>query len=780
MAESRVEYSKYVVYVLQEENTKTLELSSEPEGWEDDDLEIVRNKKSHGILTQFTGGLKFRGDAKDFINSSFSTYGLNANLYLIKYVLKKGQSYIVGDEITPLKFVQRYRGLADFNTKKISNGALEINFNSQELDKLIESFQDDEFLLDRREDLNNSKTGAMPKNNVLIEEGRVLEASGWAIAEMAIDQGERVFSNTTNDITIPTSFGVKGFGRHVEVTEPDFADFGGSINYQPNFFYDDLPDAVKTESRLEINAKWKVKFNCYSDFGTAPTVRPSLQIWKFTGSGYDRLTSLPLGGFVPLGEWMEFDGVVGVFDFGISNEWAMSINFEFWGVISNNGPNAGYFNWQYEVATKNDGDLDYRVDVRQATKYKTLGKKHRFSFVNDVGSRLMQIITGERNKFYSKVFGRRAIDPSTGIALPPQYQDYTFAQDGDWGNIGLISGFDIRDFSLDNELYKSMTISLKDFLESLKATFNVGIGIENSKYGQRLRVEPLNYFYQPTRVVKLPNQVVNISRDTDAAMFYSSLSFGQNQGGDYENGLGLDEPNVSASYVTPLKKTPNEYNKITKIRSDDTGFELMRRQPESLDDTEDRAADLHNWFLDLKIQDGGFYKQLEWEDVLDKIPEGIRNPDSYKSWRFTPKRSMLRHGWVIRAGLEQRINLNKSISLSSSDSNANLSTKYIEGIYEQESNYEIKEDDNTQINTINRSVLLPEIITFTHDVDDGLMDWLEGTTDIIVGGELESVPNWYFRIEFINEDGESETGYLISLKPRKGEFKLYKANTNFY
>ncbi len=76
MGNQKLEYSNYVLFVLQSEQTNTLEMDEEPDGWSEDDLEIIRNKKYHGIVTQFTNGLKFRGYEKDFINDGIDQVAL--------------------------------------------------------------------------------------------------------------------------------------------------------------------------------------------------------------------------------------------------------------------------------------------------------------------------------------------------------------------------------------------------------------------------------------------------------------------------------------------------------------------------------------------------------------------------------------------------------------------------------------------------------------------------------------------------------------------------------
>ena len=61
-------------------------------------------------------------------------------------------------------------------------------------------------------------------------------------------------------------------------------------------------------------------------------------------------------------------------------------------------------------------------------------------------------------------------------------------------------------------------------------------------------------------------------------------------------------------------------------------------------------------------------------------------------------------------------------------------------------------------------------------IDDDMLELLNGSTEILVEGSLEFVPNWYFQVKFINENGQIERGYIKSIKPNKNEWVLWKAN----
>ena len=115
----------------------------------------------------------------------------------------------------------------------------------------------------------------------------------------------------------------------------------------------------------------------------------------------------------------------------------------------------------------------------------------------------------------------------------------------------------------------------------------------------------------------------------------------------------------------------------------------------------------------------------------------------------------------------------KFIRFISSKSNSKLTTWF------KGDSQPYTENSNLKVSDIERSRFLPEIIRFNHQVDDDLMDWILGTTDVKINGEIEKVPNFYFKFEFINELGYRERGYLMELNPAdKGEFTFQKANEN--
>jgi len=793
MSDLQLENSRYVYFVLQYEDKSTLILEQVPEGWREDALEIVRNEKYHGITTQFTSGLKFTLDAKDFIQDAYNEGGLNTNLYLIKYTLRKNRDYVSlsfgADNVANLAWEERYRGLADFKTKKIKNGKLEVNFNSDELEEILKSHEGDDFDLSRKESLLYEGDDAYGDLSPFTQQetylkGRKLTAIGEANGTPEPFDGVQSPNYRENDylLTIPTVFVTKGFNRHVEVTDAVW-DVTDGYQLQAKLFYDDAETVLleKATLRFEINIKGKVYCDYTRTYPNPP--RAQLGLYRATfvkGQGYilnyysngKPRPDIILKDDFAFNEVDEYNDIIDLVDYpnlvtGSSQGWMLG--FYLYNVGDLFAPFTPH--WDFESMA---GGV-YNVKVFETTEYDDQEVTYDFSHLNDIGSRLLEIMTGQKRKFYSKLLGR-ALDGEWGdenLGVVPLYQDYTYTKTGEWGNNAVIHGFALRRFTGANDLYKGITTSFKDFTRTMQTNANIGIGIENSRYGQRVRMEKLEYFYRDEIAIRLPNQISNVSEQVEPKMFISSIKIGPTKGGDYELGYGLDEPNISAEFVTPLLKTDLKWTKDSKYRSDETASEDLRRNPEFLAPKDDRTGDEHIWLLDLTdpdINNLHLFSQLTWEDSLIGLPTGIDNPESYHSWKFTPKRCLLRQGWVLRSGMEHQTYMNKKISLASSNANVNLECQMTN------EPFPVNESTPIRVRQLERPRLLPVTKKFTHPISDELLDVIQGTTTVLINGEQEEVPNWYFKMQWINENGDIETGYLKSVKPQKNTFEVYLSN----
>ena len=773
MAETFLQNSDSVRYVLQSEVSDTLTLSQEPDGWLNDELEIDRDKKWHGVFNKVTNDLSFYGEAKDYINLTFEILGHNANLYLIKYKLEKD---VVGNTATnenAMKWNVDYIGIADWDTKTEKDYSLKIKFHSNPLKKLLESHESDEFEIERDDDIDGN-TIVPQRKNLCSLQGRRLNTRGEAI--MIKDNGEQAFIFNTQlaqgFASVRTETVVDGAERFSSIDSIQFSNNNGQEPSASNMFYVKVEDSNSPDVLLWLEMDLRAR-NTENGSGAYSNVDVDLVHYRWDGANYNVENSIQL---MRLNEDFTYKDVFTNVSIGIEGDLPWDIQYTDGLAIRvgrNDGANEFTTRWdRHTITLQEESYVEPSIDLS-------------FLFVNSVLERLMYIITGKTKKFYSKLFGRLITNQTYEI----ETQNYNYDVDGDYGKIGLISGFWLRKYNEDSEKYKPLKTSLKDILDSLKSVFNVGVSIDKNGFEERLRVEDLKYYYQNKVATKLPTQVQNEQRKVDNSLYFSGVTMGYNKGGDYENEVGLDEPNTKTEFVTPLRKTKNKYTKTSKIRSDDYGAEIQRRKPQEVYPEEDLNGDEDNWFLDLKLDDNGgnTYIQTEWADRLDEVPTGVLSPETYRSFLFTPIRMLLRHGWMLRAGMEQKVHLSdgaakfvSKIKYISSKANSTLGLNFTLPAAEPLR----KENEDVKVGDLDRARFLPEIITFEHAVDDDLMAQIQGTTRVEYpedSGFYEEVPNVYFKFEWINQKGEAERGYLLNLKPNKsGTFTMQKANENIY
>jgi len=757
-------YSDKVEFILQNGNISSMKLNKEPDGWKEDGQKIVRDKKYHGTFIQFTDALKFYGIHKDFINQAYDLEGINTKLYLIKRRLVSSG--------TDIKWEIEYTGLADFEEKSEEDNFLSIRFNSNNLETIMKSHETDVFELERDDSIDGKliRKLYLGTNRQVHMEGRTFITAGETKDyknNLLSKNGNYLSQYIPNDkfFTPRTEIISQGPARHSTVNA-EIMDPNESLSWPSHMFF---VDNINEEENVDIKIKIEIDATVIM-FKPDDEMRGIFRIVEYNGTGYNVIEDIEIG------RWDDSQG-----------RKSRRYNFEhtYTGSVNNKTGFIFFMDTYGGTDLFEFGNVEiHNYNIQIDAKSFSSASKHNFMFVDEAMSRIMEIITGEKDKFYSRLFGRKELNSTIGHRI--NYGRYTrsnkgyfklvnwnYHNDGEFGFIGLTSGFWLRQFDPESDKYKSMQMSLKDTIDSLVAVFNVGMSVENVNMKQRLRIESLEHFYRDEVVIDLPLQVADLKRSTDKDLFFSGTEMGYEEGGEYENELGLDEPNTTTSTVTPLRATSNKYTQKSRIRADDYGRELIRRKPQILYPEEDTSGDEHNWFLDLKRTIGQNYVEKHWSDRLQEEPTGILDPDSFRSFLFTPLRMLLRHGWIIRAGMEQSINLEKKIKYVSKNANKTLKT-FFKG--EDEA---LSEGGDIKAGKLKRSKFLPEKITFKHPVDRKLMDTILGSTTIDRNGEVERVPNVYFKIRFINDKGEKETGYIMEIDPKEsGSFKIQKANEN--
>src|SRR5690606_33482514 len=110
-------------------------------------------------------------------------------------------------------------------------------------------------------------------------------------------------------------------------------------------------------------------------------------------------------------------------------------------------------------------DIIAEMNVEEDSHFRATNSK--MILAHELGDRLAKIITNKEKAFYSEILGR------TDIGYP---------NDGKAALTGFAHGMWIRGFDripiTDENKYKPFKTSLKDYMQSLSAIWNIGMGIE--------------------------------------------------------------------------------------------------------------------------------------------------------------------------------------------------------------------------------------------------------------------------------------------------------------
>ena len=728
----------------------------EPGGWDDDNLELDR-AKNHGIFNKFSNTLEFYKKYKDTIEDTFKTLGNNSSLYLIKEELLDD-----GDNV---KFIEVYRGKADWETKKIVDNVLKIKFNSNQIEDLIKANEDDEFELDRLNTIDDKPMDELKIQKVEIKGRTLTSNSVSALAKKDIYQDNELFrinNNYTSGYIAKTRIISRGFDRHSSVETVGYNLDDGDNDGLPNNMF--IVESTQQEDNQELNLKFDIdidyKINGYS---TPEQNRQDLYFQIILSKIQRNQISANVFEYEEIENYILFEDN----SQDLKNNWEQTTDFR---TLKDTFLKTVNLEWNQGLVLRyytnvlpgpmNRSSIYAMINFRKqnilfdTTSFVEASPSLNCIFLHDAYSRLINIITNDKTLFYSKYFGNIELG---------------YNKDGKGGLIGLINGYWIRDFDKETPKYKAPQLSFKNLLKSTNATFNVGMGTESINNKTRVRVEEVKYFYQNLVMIHL-GKATNVEREYDKDLYFSSLEFGQTRGGDYDNDTGLDEPNFNANYITPDRKSINKYRKISRIRSDGTEMEILRRKPQIDYPEKDYGSDSHNWYLDLKRK-GGNFTQKDWFDRLSELPEGINSPETYRNFHFTPLRMMFRHGWIISSGLQPY--KNRNIQFSNSKLNANLKTKLINDNQAFQENL----PNGLEVGVLNRPRMLPETVKFEIKLSKEILNKIYSKSRVYYNGEYENIPNYYFRFSWINENNKYETGYLMNMRPENlGKFTMQKAN----
>lgn len=771
MANVNVTYHDRVEYEMEHSVFGTL-IIEEPLGWDtSDEKEYARvtDNGYDGIFTKFSNKLTFVGDGAEFARLIYKTYGPNTD-----FILKKRERHPLTN-----RWELAYLGYLDLMTYEYQEGQVDLKFNTSGIAEIIKARESEKIEVERLDTF----------------EGDVLpELSTISINQ----QGRRIFLQT---------------------------------RYQPSEFNSEVQVMVETEAgntrSQNIAFPMEVATNQHQDIAQSPyfQAESSETVGDIGGVFFlnvdrDRVFNFNINGNLDVWfaeyrhvQWCRYKICLTVYEngtnFNLKQRYVLSelrsenpseadnpdnsflvlpsdVDYPYPSFTKN--LSFSYVNPNFEVKAGESVALEIYLksdmydQITGASRVKTFTKNVTLDFkieensyfkptvtkgilAKELGDRLVNIITNRSDAFYSEALGRT---------------DIGYAQDGvKTGALNAFShGLWIRGFDklpvADENKYKAFTTSFKDYIQHHQAVWNLSIGIEKIGFKERIRMEEKGFFYNRNVTIHCGTyysasktwdypRVSKLKRSVATDYFYSSLELGYEKGSENEEAMGLDEYNTKSTFNTAFSKAKNVYEMVSRYIAGSYPAEFIRRKQKEDFPTTDHQNDKEVFVYDLKRGLGGVYDERKYADDFENAPTGVFSPETATNLRLSPFNILLRHGWNIAAGLKDIL---KYVKYNSSEGNSKLVTKLIGG-------NAYAENGNIIVSELQTPRYEPEWIEFEFECDYLMIKQIEGS-QVILG---KTIPNFYGLVQFRNDEGVLEKGFLFNLKPSgTGKWKILKAN----
>lgn len=264
------------------------------------------------------------------------------------------------------------------------------------------------------------------------------------------------------------------------------------------------------------------------------------------------------------------------------------------------------------------------------------------SLIHETASRVTEAITDRCLTVKSDYYGRTDSDP------------YAAAADGCGSLRVLSSGLRIR-----NAENPKHFMSLKDLFEGLNGIDNIGMGIETTF----LRIEPVEYFYQNTEIMRMPF-VPKAQYITDDSEAYSIIKVGYKKW-ETEGINGLDEFNSNKEFRTSLKNISNTLDITSGFVAGGYPIELTRQQ--SFADSGGADTKYDNETFIICVERGGYNYIVEQGNIINGA--NLYSPATAYNWRIRPFYNLMRWWKSLAQSYANLVNTTSKFIFSSGTGN---------------------------------------------------------------------------------------------------------------
>lgn len=713
-------------------------LIEEPLGWNEDQKEYARHKR-HGIFPSISNSLYFFGKSQELLDVIWDVEGVKANILIIK------------EERHPItsKWARSYWGFLDMLTREVEDGIVSFKFNSGGVEKLRKSRESKKVEIESLETIDGEILEPLQTHQLLLDGREIFLKTNYDIEDSnnnAYLYNDTVDNTRGSTVCVPLHITSKSHERaqsplpNTLVGDNSHDRSANGTNGLMFFANNDVERILKIKFNISFTvrvrnyddlnwSKFWLRLATYQD-GVSYNYKEAINLWLVYESDHAILSYN--------NQTLSFD-----FNQEITLLAGESLSLQFCQLMDGENNQSAHLEVDFENILCN-------LEITEESKKEPTQTK--FVFAKELVERLLQMTTKKDVLFYSESLWRTDLGAQQdGIASLKAYAH------GMW-----IRGYD-KFPENDENRYKYFTTSLKDVLDDLEVTHNLGLGFERIGYIERYVIEPREYFYQNEVAFRLPYKIQKVKRKVAEDLLYGSIHIGFNEGFENEEAQGLDDYHANSSWNTCLGMVQNVYQKMSKFIASSYAVEFIRRKPKTEYETYDHKNDKKIFIFNLKRYTSTLFKEKKWQDELEQEPAGVFSPNTATKLIWSPLNLFLKHAKFFGAGLYKFAY--DFIKLGEANGSKTLKTK-------PENQPERTEGDSVQNLEISRAILKPEIIEFEHEITFFINEAIQGYTEI----NGRKVPNLYLMWEFINENRKIERGYINNVKLNDGKWELIIAN----
>jgi hypothetical protein len=263
------------------------------------------------------------------------------------------------------------------------------------------------------------------------------------------------------------------------------------------------------------------------------------------------------------------------------------------------------------------------LDVRLTSLESTEPTDCKGWFLFDAANHATRVITNNTTRIKSKF-----------LSLQSAQQ----AADGAGSLYITTNGKQIRQYQTDLHPLK---ISTKDILESIRALFCIGMGMERAGLMDIVRIERANYFYQNREIIVI-DECYGYREEVAKDMIYNEFEFGYEK--FQEDGYNtLDEFNTKQERVGPIKTNKLKIVQKSKLIGSGYSIETSRRQQFANSATDSFQNDEDGFVIAMRRLSNEEYAP-EKDEAFDVV-NNVISPSTAYNLRISPIRMII--NWAI-------------------------------------------------------------------------------------------------------------------------------------